>query len=72
MLLLIESNITGGISVVMGKKYAKTDEKKKILYYGAKNFNGYSMIENLPHGDFKFDKGFKLDSLLNKPQKSEF
>ena len=32
MILLIENNIRGGISSVMGDRYIKSDENKKILY----------------------------------------
>ena len=32
MILLLENNIRGGISSVMGDRYVKSDENKKILY----------------------------------------
>ena len=32
MILMIENNIRGGISYVMGDRYVKSDENKKILY----------------------------------------
>ena len=32
MILLLENNIRGGISSVMGDRYVKPDEKKDIVY----------------------------------------
>ena len=40
MILLIENNIRGGISVCMGDRYVKSDENKKILYIDANNLYG--------------------------------
>ena len=38
MILLLENNIRGGISSVMGDRYVKSDDHKKILYIDANNF----------------------------------
>ena len=35
MILLLEDNIRGGISSVMGDRYVKSNENKKILYKDA-------------------------------------
>ena len=45
MILLFENNIRGGISAVMGDRYVKSDENKKILYKDAKNLYGWAMSE---------------------------
>ena len=37
LILLLENNIRGGISSVMGDRYVKSDENKKILYMDATN-----------------------------------
>ena len=37
MILLLENNIRGGISSVMGDHYMKLDENRKILYVDANN-----------------------------------
>ena len=37
VILLIENNIRGGTSSVMGDRYVKSDEKKKIIYMEATN-----------------------------------
>ena len=39
----------GGISSVMGDRYVKSDENKKILYLDATKLYGLSMIELLPY-----------------------
>ena len=48
MILLLENNIRGGVSCVMGDRYISSDENKKILYIDANNFHGHSMSEPLP------------------------
>ena len=40
MILLIKNIIRGGISSVMGDRYVKSDENKKILYVDANNLYG--------------------------------
>ena len=43
MILLLENIIRGGIGSVMGDRYVKSDENKKILYIDANNLYGHSM-----------------------------
>ena len=71
MILLLEKNIRGGISSVMGDRYVKSDENKKILYAGANNFYGHSMSETLRYDKFIFDKNVKLEDILNTPDDSD-
>ena len=47
-ILLLENNIRGGISSVMGDRYIKSDDNKKILYIDANNLYGHSMSEPFP------------------------
>ena len=70
MILLLENNIRGGISSVMGDRYIKSDENKKILYVDANNLYGHSMSEPLPYDEIKFDNDFKLEDILNTPDDS--
>ena len=49
MILLLENNIRGGISSVMGDRYIKSDKNRKILYVDANNLYGHSMSEPLPY-----------------------
>ena len=71
MILSIENNIRGGISSVMGDRYIKSDENKKILYIDANNLYGHSMSEPLPHDEIKFDNTVKLEDILHTPDDSD-
>ena len=70
MIFLLEINIRGGISSVMGDRYTKTDENKKILYVDANILYGLSMSEPLPYDEIKFDKNVTLEDILNTPDVS--
>ena len=71
MILLLENNICGGISSVMGGRYIKSDENKKIFYADANKLHGHSMTQPLPYGEIKFDKNVKLEKILNTPDDSD-
>ena len=71
MILLLENNIRGGISSVMGDRYIKSDENKKILYVDANNLYGHSMSQYLPYDEIKFDNTVKLEDILNCPDGSD-
>ena len=70
MILLLENNIRGGISSVMGDRYIKSDKNKNILYIDANNLYGYSTSQNLPYDEIKFDNTVKLEDILNTPDDS--
>ena len=72
MILLLENNIRGGISSVMGDTYIKSDENKKVLYIDANNLYGHSMSQFLPYDEIKFDNTVKLEDILNTPDDSDF
>ena len=72
MILLLENNIRGGISSVMGNRYVKSDKNKKILYIDANNLYGHSMSQYLPYDEIKFDNTVKLEDILNTPDDSDF
>ena len=71
MILLLENNIRGGISSVMGDRYVRSDENKKILHVDANNLYGHSMSEPLPYDENKFDNDIKLEDILNTPDDSD-
>ena len=77
LILLIENNIRGGISSVMGDRYVKSDENNKIIYADATNLYGHSMSQFLPYDEIEMwhghpDKYWKwLDEILNTPDDSE-
>ena len=58
--LLLENNIRGGISSVMGPRYIEADEKTKLLYIDANTLYGWAMSQYLPTGDFKKIKFLKM------------
>ena len=43
MILLLENNIRGRVSSIMGDRYVKSDENKKVLYIDANNLYGLAM-----------------------------
>ena len=71
MILLLENNIRGGISSIMGDRYIKSDENKKILYVDSNNLYGHSMSEPLPYDEIKFINNFKLEDILNTSDDSD-
>ena len=71
MILLLENNIRGGISSVMGDRYIKSNENKKILYIDANNLYGHSMSQLLPYDEIKFDYNVKLEDILNTRDDSD-
>ena len=75
LLLLLENNIRGGISSVMGDRFVESNENKQILYIDANNLYGWAMSQYLPTGDFKkinceYDE-IKED-ILNTPDDNEY
>ena len=71
MILLLENNIRGGISSVMGDRYIKSNENKKILYTDANNLYGHSMSQPLPYDEIKLDQNVELEDILNTPDDSD-
>ena len=70
-ILILENNVRGGISSVMGDRYVQSDDNKKILYIDANNLYGHSMSEPLPYDEIKFDRDIKLEDILNTPDDSD-
>ena len=71
MILLLENNIKGGISSIMGDRYIKSDKNKKILHIDANNLYGHSMSQYLPYDEIKVDNNIKLEDILNTPDDSD-
>ena len=53
MILLVEKNMRGGISSVMGGRYVKQDDNKKVIYIDAKNLHGRSMSQTFPYDEIE-------------------
>ena len=76
LILTLENNVCGGISSVMGDKYVKSDENKKVVYMDATNLYEHSMIQPLPYDEFEMRHGCpdlymnKLEETLNFPDDS--
>ena len=58
MILLLENNIRGRISSVMGERYVKSTDNRKILYQDCNILYGHSMSQPLPYDEIKFEKVF--------------
>ena len=67
----------GGISSVMGSRYVKSDENKKILYADATNLYGHSLSQLLPYDEIEIWHGHPdlymnwLEEILNTPDDSD-
>ena len=71
MFLLLENNNRGGMRSVMGDRYVKSDEDKKILYGDANNLYGHSKSQPLPYDQVKFDINVKLEDIINTPDDND-
>ena len=77
LILLLENNIRGGISSIMGDRYIKLDEDNSILYIDATNLYGHSMSQMLPYNEIEIWHGHPdkywnwSDEILNTPDDSE-
>ena len=71
MIWFLENNISGGISSLMGNRFVKSDENRKIIYIDANSLYGHSLSQMLPYDEIKFDKNVKLEDILNTPDDSD-
>ena len=70
--LLLETNMRGGPSAFMGKRYVKRGERK-IVYEDWTNLYGWSMSQYLPTGNFREIKVTRksLKTILKSPDKDK-
>ena len=71
MLMFIERGIRGGISQCSNRyakannqhlkpeNYNRDEEDKYIMYYDINNLYGWTMVQNLPHGGFKWEDHYE-------------
>ena len=77
LILLIENITRGGISSVMGDRYVKSDEIRKILYMDATNLYGHSMSQMLSYDAIEMwhghpDRYMKwLEEIISSPDDNE-
>ena len=64
MVLLLENNIRGGVSSVIGDRYIQSDETNEILYVDATNLYGHSVSQMLPYDEIKIEKDICLEQIL--------
>ena len=67
MILLLENKKRGGIGGIMGDRYVKSDENKKITYIDANNLCGHSMSQHLLYDEIKFEKDTCMKEILITP-----
>ena len=77
LILTQENNICGGISSVMGDRYLKSDENKKIIHMVSTNLYGHSKSQPLPFDEIEMWFGHpelyvnNLGEILNTPDDSD-
>ena len=67
MLLVLENNILGGISSVMGDRFVESNENKQILYIDANNLYGWPTSQYLPtdtFGKLYFPEEYELEQIV--------
>ena len=67
ILLLLENNIRGGISSVMGDRFVESSQNKQILYIDANNLYGLAMSQYLPTSNFEklgFPEKYELEQIV--------
>ena len=57
LILLLENNVRGRTSSIMGKSYVKSDENKKILYIDATILYGWALSEYSPNDEIEMSHG---------------
>ena len=77
LILTLENNIRGGINSVMGDRYVKSDENKKMIYIDCINLYGHSMSQPLLYDEIEIWHGDPdlylnwLEAILNTPDDSD-
>ena len=72
LILLLERKKRGGISSVMGDRYIKSDDNKKVLYIGGTNLYGPSMSQVLPYDAIEICHGHPERMNLYEKKRSNF
>ena len=71
IILLLENNIKGRLSTIMGDRYVVSVDNKNKLYIDSNNLYGHSMSQPLPIGENKFDINVALEDILTTPDDSD-
>ena len=70
IVFLLENDIGGGFSSVLGDRYVKSDENKKIFHVFATNLYGCAMSESPPNDEIKLYGSVILEVILYTPDDS--
>ena len=70
-ILLPENIIRGGISSVMGYRYLKSEDNKKITFIDSNKLYGHLMSQPLPYDEIIFDTNVRLQDNLKTPDDSD-
>ena len=68
LLLLLENNIRGGISSVMGDRFVESNENEQILYIDANDLYGWAMSQYLATGTLEklyFPQQYELEQIVD-------
>ena len=57
LILILEKNIRGGVSSVMGDRYVNSNDNENILCFDAKSFNGWGLSQMLPYDEIEMWHG---------------
>ena len=71
LFLVLEKVITGKISSVLGDRFAKSDETKKILYIDTLILFGWAMSQSLSFDEIKIDKDEEIKVTISFPDISD-
>ena len=67
LLLLLENNIRGGISSIIGDRFVESNENKQILFIDGNNLYGWAVSQYLPTGTFEklyFSEEYELEQTV--------
>ena len=71
LIRLLENNIRGGVSGVMGPRYVESNNKQKVLYIDANKLYGWAMSEYLPYDEINFEEKYDINETLNTPDDAD-
>ena len=71
LILLLENNIRGGISSVMGSRLVFSNNYQKVIYIDANNLYGWAMSQYLPYDEIKLETDFSIDDILQTPDDND-
>ena len=65
LIRLVENDVRGGVSSVMGDRYVESNDEQKVLNNDAYNLYVWAMSEYLPFVKIKFEEEYNINEILN-------